>query len=71
MSKKKPPTGDTVSEQVAAFLGKLDEYGQSLRQLEEITGLDRSNLSKAARGVRLLSRAEIDAICQAMGWKLR
>ena len=71
MIKKKPPAGDTVSEQVTTFLGELDRYGQSLRQLEELTGLDRSNLSKAARGIRLLSRSEIDAICAAMDWKLR
>ena len=70
MAKKKPPSGDSVSEQVIAFLGSLDDYGLSMRQLSGLSGLDRGNLSKAARGLRPVSRTEIDAICQAMGWKL-
>ena len=71
MAKKRPPAADTVSEQVTNFLGSVEDYGMSLNQLAELSELDCSNLSKAARGKRLLSRNEIDAICSAMGWELK
>ena len=68
--KTKAPKSRTVSTQIIAFLESIDDYGLSLRGLASETGLDVSNLSKAARGLRPVSRTEIDAICEFMEWTL-
>ena len=69
--KTTPPAADSVSEQITCFLASVEDYGMTLRSVADGTELDSSNLSKAARGLRLVSRTEIDAICDFMGWKLR
>ena len=68
---KKPPTAPSVSEQIVAFLASVNDYGLTLRDVADETGLDPSNLSKASRGLRPVSRSEIDAVCKLMGWTLK
>ena len=71
LMKSTPPAADSVSEQITCFLASVEDYGMTLRSVADETELDSSNLSKAARGLRPVSRTEIDAICEFMGWELK